>query len=378
MTVHRHAPLKGIRMVGVLAGIRVVEFTQMVAGPSCGQVLGDLGADVLKVEPYNGDITRRIGPKAGEVSALYASTNRNKSIIRLDFGNPRDSEKAASLAANADVVISNIDSSYLRKAGIDHATLRARNPRLIYVHITGFGPDGPAGTDGLAQAAMGMTVNTGPIEGPGFRTGPSVVDVTTGVWAALGVLAALEHQRQTGEGELIQVSLADTCLHMQYPHLAMHSADPGTVRRNGNHSVVSCTPMLTAADGRLMITILHDRHWLALCEVAGTSDVVDRPEFATESSRCKAQADIERLLNPLIEQKTRSEWVALLREAKVPCAPEQDYSEVEADNDLKKRRMLFRLPDAVDGVLQVGLPVSFQNTPTRRVSELPAGMAERV
>ena len=243
-------------MAAVLDGLKVVEFTHMVAGPSCGQVLADLGASVTKVEPPQGDVTRRMGPMAGDVAALYASTNRSKDVVCLDITVPEQAQRARTLACEADVVISNLAPAMLEAAGLDGRALRAQQPRLIVVLVTGFGASGPAGTDGLAQAAMGLLAATGPADGQGFRTGASVVDVTTGVWAALGVLAALENRRQTGKGDFIQVSLADTCLYMQYPQVCLFDADPAFARRNGNHSTVSCTPMLNTADGRLLVTVL--------------------------------------------------------------------------------------------------------------------------
>src|SRR6185295_11221109 len=139
-------------MTAVLAGLKVVEFTHMVAGPACGQVLADLGASVTKVEPPQGDVTRRMGPQAGDVAALYASTNRSKEIVCLDITDPAQAKRARALAVEADVVISNLAPAMLEAAGLDGASLRKANPRLIVVLVTGFGPDNPAGTDGLAQA----------------------------------------------------------------------------------------------------------------------------------------------------------------------------------------------------------------------------------
>jgi CoA:oxalate CoA-transferase len=356
-------------MAGVLQGVRVVEFTHMVAGPACGQVLGDFGAEILKVEPPQGDITRRMGPMAGDVAALYASTNRNKQVVCLDLTDPVDAAKARQLALGADVVISNLDAALLQKAGLDGAALRRANPQLICVEVTGFGPGGPAGTDGLAQAAMGLMATTGSVEGPSFRTGPSVVDVSTGVWAALGVFAALENRRRTGQGDLIQASLADTCLYLQYPHLTMYAAAPDVVRRNGNHSVVACTPLFEAADGRLLVTVLHQRHWQALCDVAGAPQLADDPDFASNARRCAGQSRIETLLNPLMRRRTRAEWVSLLRAAKLPCGPERDYAEVTEDADLHARGMLYRLPQGDGESLQVGMPLQF--TTMQRVVPQP-------
>src|SRR5258708_40315650 len=269
-----------------------------------------------------------MGPMAGAVAALYASTNRNKQVVCLDLTDPSDAADAKQLALGADVVISNLDAALLQKAGLDGAALRRANPQLICVEVTGFGPGGPAGTDGLAQAAMGLMATTGAVEGPSFRTGPSVVDVSTGGWRAVGVMAALENRRVSGQGDYIQASLADVCLYMQYPHITMYGAAPDVVRRNGNHSVVSCTPKFETADGMIQVTVLHQRHWQALCEKAGAPELADDPRFASNDQRCEAQGAIEQLLNPLMRKRGRHEWVELLRAAKLPCGPERDYSEV--------------------------------------------------
>lgn len=348
-------------VAAVLEGVKVVEFTHMVAGPSCGQVLGDLGARVTKVEPPQGDVTRRMGPMAGDVAALYASTNRNKEVVCLDITQPEQAAKARALACEADVVISNLTPSMLAKAGLDGRDLRQQIPRLIVVLVTGFGEGGPAGTDGLAQASTGLMVATGPVQGPGFRTGASVVDVTTGVWAALGVLAALENRRQTGQGDFIQVSLADTCLYMQYPQIGLHGADPSFARRNGNHSTVSCTPMFDTSDGRLLVTILTTKHWQALCRTTAVP-LGNDPRFETNERRCAAQGEIEALFEAPMRHKTRAEWTQLLRAAGIPCGPERPYAEVVADPELIERGMLFRLPQGEGSSLQVRMPLEFETT----------------
>jgi len=363
-------------MAPVLSDLRVVEFTHMVAGPSCGQVLGDLGARITKVEPPQGDVTRRMGPPAGDVAALYASTNRNKDVVCLDITQPAEAEKARALALEADVVVSNLAPAMLERAGLDGPALRRANPRLIVVLVTGFGAGGPAGTDGLAQAAMGLMAATGSPRGLGFRTGASVVDVTTGVWAALGVLAALENRRRTGVGDFLQVSLADTCLYMQYPQICLYDADPNAARRNGNHSTVSCTPMMTTADGRLLVTVLSQKHWQALCRAAGLVHLADDARFATNDHRCAAQAQIESLFEAAMRTRPRAEWTDLLRAAGVPCGPERSYAEVVRDEALHARGLLFRLPQGPGSSLQVRMPVEFETT-QRAVPRPPAPLPER-
>ncbi len=376
MTVRLGDHWGGIDLTAVLAGLKVVEFTHMVAGPSCGQVLADLGAQVVKVEPPQGDVTRRMGPMAGDVAALYASTNRNKDLVLLDISVPAQAEQARALALDADVVISNLGPKVLERCGLDGPTLRRANPKLLVVLITGFGTGGPTGTDGLAQAAMGLVAATGSPQGPGFRTGASVVDVTTGVWAALGVLAALENRRKTGDGDFIQVSLADTCLYMQYPQIGLYDADPAFARRNGNHSTVSCTPMMNTADGRLLITLLTIKHWRALCEVTAMAASSDDPRFATNEQRRAAQSDIERMFDPVMRTRSRDEWTRLLRAAGVPCGPERDYAEVVNDAELLARGRLFRLPQGTGHSLQVRMPIEFETTQRADARPAPA-MPER-
>ena len=352
----------------VLKGIRVVEFTHMVAGPACGQVLGDLGAEVIKVEPPDGDITRRLGPGDGGASALFASTNRNKRSVRLDLRHGGDAEKARALALGADVVVTNVDRSMLEKAGLSPSALRDSNPALIVVEISALGPGGALGTDGIAQAAMGLMSVTGAPNGPTYRTGASVVDVSTGAWAALGVLAALERRRQTGRGDYLSTSLADVCLYMQYSQLSMFDAAPDLVRRNGNHSMVSCTPVFETADGRMIVTILHDRHWETLCALLGRRDVQARPELSSNDARCLRQAEIERLLNPDFARMSRAAWTEVLRQKRIPCGPERTYAEVVADEDLRRRGMLYDLHGVAGSSLQVRMPVSFlehELTPAR-------------
>jgi CoA:oxalate CoA-transferase len=338
----------------VLEGVKVVELTHMVAGPACGQILLDLGADVVKIEPPTGDITRQIGPRAGDESALFGSANRGKRSVFLDLREPAGAERARDLVAAADVVICNIDAKMVRRAGLDASTLRESRPALIYLDITGFGPGMPGGTDGLAQANMGLMSVTGASAGECFRTGASVVDVSTGVWGALAVVSAILGQRRFAQGAHIETSLGDVCLYMQLPHLAMHAADPAVVRRNGNHSMVSCTPMLRASDGRVMVTLMHGRHWNAFCDVAGAEDALrNDPRFASADGRCAGQADIEREFGRIFSRRTRREWVDELAALGVPCAAERTYDEVLADESLWKTGALQR----EGSQLQLGLPL---------------------
>jgi CoA:oxalate CoA-transferase len=346
--------LKGTALGEVLAGVRVVELTHMIAGPACGQILSDLGAEVVKIEPPAGDITRHIGPRAGEGSALFGCANRGKQSVFLDLRDTAGAERARALADAADVVICNIDAGMVLRAALDADSLRAKNPGLIYLNLTGFGAGRQGGTDGLAQANMGLMSVTGAVDGECFRTGASIVDVSTAVWAALAVVAAVLRRKGSGQGCHLETSLGDVCLYMQLPHLAMFSADPAVVRRNGNHSMVSCTPMLRARDGRVMVTVMHSRHWEAFCDVAGVPEPLRRdPRFADAESRSTWQPDIEREFDPYFDIRSRQEWVHELSARGLPCAAERDYEEVLGDQSLWSSGALQR----EGSQLQLGLPL---------------------
>jgi crotonobetainyl-CoA:carnitine CoA-transferase CaiB-like acyl-CoA transferase len=356
-------------LVRVLEGVRVIELAHMIAGPACGQILSDLGAEVVKIEPPAGDITRHIGPRAGSESALFACANRGKQSVFLDLRDPLDAERARALVETADVVICNIDASMVARAGLDAPSLRVGRPRLIYVDITGFGVGQPSGTDGLAQASMGLMSVTGAPDGECFRTGASIVDVSTAVWGALAVLAAILEQRRSGEGSHLQTSLGDVCLYMQMPHVAMHAVDPAVVRRNGNHSMVSCTPMLRASDGRVMVTLMHNRHWHAFCDAAGAENGLRcDARFSDPESRSAAQTDIEREFAPLFSSRSRSEWLEKLSACGLPCAAERDYEEVLADDRLWSTGALQRHGPH----LQLGLPLLADGARLGRPAGVPS------
>ncbi|GAC1587932.1 MAG: CaiB/BaiF CoA-transferase family protein [Candidatus Velthaea sp.] len=346
-------------MPAILAGLKVIELTHMVAAPVCGQILATLGADVTKIEPPGGDIARSLGPRWGTTSALFAVTNPGKHSVRADIRDPQTAAQVRAMALEADVVICNIDRSFVAAAGLDAESLRRDKSELIYVEVTGFGLDGPSGTDGLAQAAMGMMSLTAAQNGPAFRTGASVIDVSTGVFAALGVLAALERRRQTGRGDYVHVSLADACLYLQFTHLGMYAGDPDVIHRLGNHSHVSCTPMFTTSDGRILTSILHARHWEKFCELAGAPELAGDPRFATNAQRCEGQSTIEDMLNPLFAKRTRAEWVHTLRAGRIPCGPERSYAEVFADAELWQSGMFSTLPTEGHNALQLRLPITF-------------------
>jgi crotonobetainyl-CoA:carnitine CoA-transferase CaiB-like acyl-CoA transferase len=347
----------------VLEGIKVIELGQLAAIPACGQILADLGAEVIKVEASRGDISRDLGPVIGNgMGPFYMSLNRGKRSVRADVRQGEGGLPLRRLMLSADAVITNLDRRSLREAGLDAASLRREQPRLVYLEISGYDSEGPAATDSLIQEAMGMTSVTGPTNGEPYRCGAIVVDMSTSIWAALGVVSALYRRDRTGAGEHVEISLADAALFLQTSNLAVFREDPRAMRRRGNHSNLTCTPMLTASDGRIGVSLLHDRHWREFCREVDCPELIDDPRFATNELRTAAQGLIERIVNPVIYPGTRAVWIERLTARRVPCAPERGYDEVLRDASLWQRGSLYE--QTVDGserkVLQTRLPLFFE------------------
>lgn len=342
---------------GALDGITVVELAQVFAVPHAGQLLAADGARVLKIEPPAGDLARRQGALLpGGTSTSFETFNRGKELATADLRDPADRERVAALAAAADVFITNQDLEFLRSFGLDYASLSAANPRLVYGELSAFGPGGPIGTDGLAQAASGMTDLTGPPDGRGFRSGVSAVDVAAGVWLAFGIAVALHERARTGRGKLVQLSLQEVALGLAMAQLSLGSVLPERMRRMGNLSLTSCTPVFLASDGRVFTTIMDDRHWRRFCTALGRPDLIQDPRFADDDARFAHQAEIEAELNPAFAGGTRDEWVERLRRERVPCAAERMVAEVLADPDLRARGLLYRHSVGDIEMTQVAIP----------------------
>ena len=341
-----------------LDGITVVELAQVFAVPHTGQLLAADGARVLKVEPPSGDLARRQGALLpGGTSTIFETFNRGKELATADLRDPADRERVAALATAADVFITNQDVEYLRSAGLDYASLSAAHPGLVYGELSAFGSGGPIGTDGLAQAASGMTDLTGPPDGRGFRSGVSAADVAAGVWLALGIVMALHERARTGRGKLLQLSLHQVALALGMAQLSMGSVLPERMRRMGNLSLTSCTPVFLASDGRVFTTIMDDRHWRRFCTALGRQELIQDPRFADEDARFAHQAEIEAELNPSFAGGTRDQWVERLRRERVPCAAERTVAEVLADPELRARGMLYR--HSVGGVEMTHIAIPF-------------------
>lgn len=367
---------------GALAGLRVLDLSRVLAGPWAGQLLADLGADVVKVErPGAGDDTRAWGPPwltdAGGAStgeaAYYLSANRNKRSITVDLTKPQGQRLVRALAAEADIVIENFKVGGLRQYGLDHASLREANPRLIYCSITGFGQTGPyasrAGYDFLIQGMGGLMSLTGkpdgePGEGP-VKVGVALTDVMTGLYATVAILAALAHRERTGDGQHIDLALLDVqiaCLANQAANYLVGGMVP---KRMGNaHPNIVPYQDFPTADGYMIIAVGNDGQFTKLCATLGHADWATDERFATNPQRVKHRSELIELMRCVTVTRTTVEWVSAMEDVGVPCGPINTLDRVFDDPQAQARGLRVEMPHALAGTVPlVANPIRLSASP---------------
>ncbi|MBC3468630.1 CaiB/BaiF CoA-transferase family protein [Pseudomonas sp. RW10S2] len=368
--------------MGALSHLRVLDLSRVLAGPWSGQILADLGADVIKVErPGTGDDTRAWGPPFlrdahGEntsEAAYYLSANRNKRSVTIDFTQPEGQRLVRELAAKSDIVIENFKAGGLASYGLDYECLRAVNPKLIYCSITGFGQTGPyakrAGYDFMIQGLGGLMSLTGRPEGEQgagpMKVGVALTDILTGLYSTVAILAALAHRDQSGEGQHIDMALLDVqvaCLANQ----AMNYLTTGTSpKRLGNaHPNIVPYQDFPTADGDFILTVGNDGQFRKFAEVAGQPQWADDPRFATNKQRVAHRAELIPLIRQATVFKTTAQWVAELERAGVPCGPINDLAQMFQDPQVVARGLKVDVPHPLAGsVPQVASPIRLSETP---------------
>ncbi|WP_165669121.1 CaiB/BaiF CoA transferase family protein [Metapseudomonas otitidis] len=390
-------------MAGALSHIRVLDLSRVLAGPWSGQILADLGADVIKVErPGSGDDTRAWGPpylkdadgRDTSEAAYFLSANRNKQSVTIDFTQTEGQELVRRLAAEADILIENFKVGGLAAYGLDYESLKAINPRLIYCSITGFGQFGPyakrAGYDFMIQGLGGLMSLTGRSdqeEGAGpVKVGVALTDILTGLYSSVAILAALTARETTGRGQHIDMALLDVqvaCLANQAMNYLTTGVPP---RRLGNaHPNIVPYQDFPTADGDFILTVGNDGQFRKFCEVAGHPEWADDPRFASNKARVANRAELIPLIRQATVFKTTTEWVAALEAVGVPCGPINDLAAVFEDPQVLARRLKVELPHALAGaVAQVASPLRLSDTPVEyrmappRLGEHTASVLERV
>ncbi len=369
-------------MPGALSHLRVLDLSRVLAGPWAGQVLADLGAEVIKIErPGVGDDTRGWGPpylkdgqgRATSESAYYLCANRNKQSVTIDFTRPQGQALVRALAEKSDILIENFKVGGLAQYGLDYAALHAVNPRLIYCSITGFGQDGPyaarAGYDFMIQGMGGLMSITGHAEGePGggpMKAGVALTDILTGLYASNAILAALAYREVSGQGQYIDMALLDVqvaCLGNQ----AMNYLTTGIApKRMGNaHPNIVPYQDFPTADGDMLLTIGNDGQFAKFCAVAGHPEWAADERFAGNAARVEHRQVLLPLLRQATVMRTTAAWIAELETAGVPCGPINDLAQVFEDAQVRARGLRVDMPHPLAGsVPQVASPLRLSQTP---------------
>ena len=357
----------------------VLDFTKVLAGPLCAQYLGDLGADVIKLEPVgDSDDTRLWPPFRRKTGTVFLSANRNKRSIAVDLKTDAGKSIARRLARKADIVIESFGPGVPQRLGIDYETLHADNPRLIYCSISGFGRNGPLksdkGYDVILQAFSGMMSITGEEGGPPSRSPFSPVDQTTGIHAFSGILAALLNRERTGEGALIETSLFDTSLAFLAYFFQGYWEKGAQPKKSGSgHESLCPYQAFATADKEILLGVANDSLWRKFCVVAGLADAAQDPRFKTNAARVAHRPLTVEMVQAVLKGRTRNEWLAALRASEIPCAPINSFADVMAHPHTAASGMITELQQAIYGSLKtVAQPITFDGE--RNQPSLPPPM----
>ncbi len=356
---------------GALTGLRVIDLSRVLAGPLCTQTLGDLGAEVIKVErPGEGDDTRNWGPPyAGPLSAYFVGVNRNKRSLTLDLSRDEGRVVLDRLMRGGDVLVDNFKQGTLDRWGFDDKWFEANAPGMIRCSITGYGSSGPKaatpGYDFILQAETGLMAITGEVDGTPMKLGVAIVDICTGMQAAIAILAALEARRRTGKGQRCDVNLHDTGLHILANVAANHLVSGEEPGRYGNgHPNIVPYRTYGAADGDLALAVGNDRQFQALAGVVGHPEWAEDPRFATNPERVRHREVVDQMVGEVIAAKTRADWVAIFDGAGIPSGSINRVSEALTSPQTVARDMVLEMEHPAAGTFRtLGLPIEMSATP---------------
>lgn len=368
-------------MAGALDGLTILDLSRILAGPTCTQLLGDLGAKVIKIEnpKTRGDDTRTWGPpfatgtdgQPTDLSSYFMSANRNKYSVALDIADPGGQATLRAMAAEADVVIENFKPGGLKKYGLDHEALLSENPGLVYCSISGFGQTGPnrdkPGYDLMAQGFGGIMSVTGEPDGAPMKVGVGIADVMCGMYATIGILAALRHRDRTGEGQHIDLALVDAQVAWLINEgVAQLTTGAPRIRRGNAHPSIVPYQLFSTSDGHVLVAVGNDSQFQRFCDFLGEPELARDPDFATNPARLANRELLIARLEALIAPISSADLVAGLEERKVPVGPVNDVGTVFDSQQVKAREMRIDMArEDVDrgGVELIGNPLKFSKTP---------------
>jgi crotonobetainyl-CoA:carnitine CoA-transferase CaiB-like acyl-CoA transferase len=354
-----------------LAGLRVLDVTQVMAGPFCTMLLGDLGADVIKLEPPGGDTTRTMAGSRGAESPGFWGINRNKRGMVVDLKDPRGQRICRALAARSDVLVENGRPGAMDALGLGYEELHRESPALIYASISGFGQDGPyaarGGFDLVAQGMSGLMSVTGEPGRPPAKCGVPVTDLAAGLLALQAILAAYVHRLRTGEGQHVDASLLEAGLALSIWESAQYFSGGGVPEPMGSaHRMFAPYQAVRCSDGYFTLGSASTRTWERLAQAIGRPDLLQRPEYAQATDRVRNRERLAEEIESVTETQPRAHWLALFEREGVPCGPILDYQEVFDDPHVRARGMVQELDHPVAGRIRVvGPPVKLSETPAR-------------
>jgi crotonobetainyl-CoA:carnitine CoA-transferase CaiB-like acyl-CoA transferase len=363
---------------GALKGLRVLDLSRILAGPTCTQLLGDLGAEVIKVEnpKTGGDDTRQWGPpyvtdaagNRSDLSAYFMAANRNKRSITLDIASPEGQQAIRTLAADADILIENFKPGGLAKYGLDYASMRADFPGLIYCSISGYGQTGPnshkPGYDIMAQGFGGIMSLTGEPAGQPMKAGVGIADVMCGMYACIGILSALHHRDKTGEGQQIDLALVDAQIAWLINEGVAHLNTGQLPKRRGNeHPSIVPYGVYDTADGHVILAVGNDSQFRRFMEFLKLEGLAEDPRFATNPARLEHRDALNAILIPAVQLHSTDTILAAMEARKVPAGPVQDLQTLFASDQVAARQMAIDMDSAAGPVRLLGNPLNFSRTP---------------
>ncbi len=356
-------------MNSALDGLRVLDLTQVMAGPFCSMLLCDMGADVIKVEPPAGDSTRRMPGGVGSDSPSFNAVNRGKRGIVVDLKQPAGRDAVRRLAAVSDVLVENYRPGVLEKFGLDYAELSRRYPRLVYASISGYGQTGPSagkgGFDLVAQGVSGLMSVTGEAGRPPVKAGIPVTDLGAALFALAGILSALLARARTGRGQLVDTSLVDAGVALSVWEATQYFSGRGVPERLGSaHRMNAPYQAIRCADGHLTIGAANDRTFRRLCEALDHPEWADDPEYRDDTHRIRNREALAARIEAVMEARPRSHWLERLEGRGVPCGPINDYAEVMADPHVRARELVVETDHPTLGrIPTLGTPIKLSETP---------------
>jgi crotonobetainyl-CoA:carnitine CoA-transferase CaiB-like acyl-CoA transferase len=355
---------------GALEGIKVVDLTSHLSGPYCTMILGDLGADVIKIERAgSGDDARRMPPHINGESVAFMITNRNKRSVALDLKNPDHLKHCFDLAAGADILVENFRPGVIDRLGLSYEALSKVNPRLVFCSISGFGQNGPlrdrGGFDLMTQAMSGLMSVNGPEDGPPYRMPVAISDITSGMFAAIAILGALTARERTGKGQRVETALYDSAVAMGLYEAAAFFATGLTPARLGQgHRGGVPYQVFRTADGWLTIGASTQHMWERFARLIGKPELIGDARFVTNAARVENRGELIPIIEPLLREQPTAHWMKVLEAEGIPAGPVQTYDQVYRDPQVLEREMVVTVEHPKAGTLRVlGVPFKLSDTP---------------